>query len=451
MEGQPRFTHRGCSFSVLAEMGAGLRTFTHKNYTIMKLNIIAWLSFTTLLAHPLCAQDTHQKGTFVPQKPGYFQNSILKGIDDYQHQSVPKEAPSRAFKLDLTGVDYPKSLEEFTTVYRNNPISQGNTGTCWSYSTTSYFETEVYRLTKQKVKLSEAYTVYWEYVEKARRFVEERGNSHFDEGSEANAVIRTFKKYGAMPYDQYSGLLPGETYPNHSIMIKEMKDYLENIRSTNAWNEEGVLSTIKSILNHYMGTPPQQVTFQDKTMSPLDYVQNILRLNMDDYIDVISVMEQPYWQKVEYTVPDNWWHDTNYWNVPLDTFMRVVKSSIRAGYSMFVGGDVSESGFVSWNNVAMIPTYDIPSAYIDENAREFRFANGTTTDDHGMHLVGYKTDKNGKDWFLIKDSGSGSRNVGEGNPNFGYYFFQEDYVKLKIMYIVVHRDMMKNLLPLFKA
>jgi bleomycin hydrolase len=112
---------------------------------------------------------------------------------------------------------------------------------------------------------------------------------------------------------------------------------------------------------------------------------------------------------------------------------------------MAIGGDVSEPGYESHVQVAMVPTFDILSAYIDENAREFRFNNHTTTDDHGIHLVGYEN-KDGKDWFLIKDSGSGSRNA----KNKGYYFYQEDYVKLKMMDFLIHKDAVKDLLSKFK-
>ena len=116
---------------------------------------------------------------------------------------------------------------------------------------------------------------------------------------------------------------------------------------------------------------------------------------------------------------------------------------------MSIGGDVSEAGFLREANAAVIPSFDIPSDAIDENARQFRFSNETTTDDHGMHIVGFM-EKDGVTWFLVKDSGSGSRNGGiEKNKNFGYYFFHEDYVKLKIMDFMVHKDMMKDLLPKF--
>jgi len=119
---------------------------------------------------------------------------------------------------------------------------------------------------------------------------------------------------------------------------------------------------------------------------------------------------------------------------------------------MSIGGDVSESGFSRETNCALIPDYDIPSAYINDDARQFRFSNETTTDDHGMQLIGYLENYkgSGKDWYLIKDSSSGSRNVGSSNPNFGYYFFHEDYIKLKMMGFTVHKDAVKEILKKFK-
>jgi len=147
-------------------------------------------------------------------------------------------------------------------------------------------------------------------------------------------------------------------------------------------------------------------------------------------------MEKPYWSQQEYIVPDNWWKSDVYYNIPLENFMLIIKQAVKNGFSISIGGDVSESGYSSKHDVAMIPSYDIPSDFIDENARQFRFSNGTTTDDHAIHLIGYKIDKNNKWWFLIKDSGSGSR-----NGRFpGYYFYHEDYIKLKMMTFTIHRD-----------
>ncbi|HRS53328.1 MAG TPA: C1 family peptidase [Bacteroidales bacterium] len=388
------------------------------------------------------------KGIFIEQKPGYYQNSILKDIRNVAEKKEPPKVNKR-FKLNVESREFPNKKSLYKSYWHNAPVSQGNTGTCWCYSTTSFFESEIYRQTGQKVKLSEMYTVYWEYVAKARRFVRERGNSLFDEGSEANAVVRIWKEHGIVPYEAYTGLKEGQLHHNHEPMVKEMKTYLKYVKEANLWDEEQVVSTIKSILNYYIGEPPSKVKIDNKLITPQEYLKNILKLNMDDYIDVMSLMQQPYWEKVIYDVPDNWWKNTDYYNVPLNVFMQIIKNSIRKGYTLAIGGDVSEAGFETSLQIAIIPTFDIPTEYIDDDARQFRFSNNTTTDDHGMHLVGY-TEINGVDWYLIKDSSSGSRNNDENAPEFGYYFFREDYVKLKMMTILVHKDMVQDIIKQHK-
>jgi len=406
--------------------------------TISLLTLTIIFSFLS----SLFAQDKKNKGVIEEEKDGFYKDEILKNIDEFNN---PEKENKKEFKLDFSGMDIPKSKDEFKSYWYNDPVSQGRTGTCWCFSTTSFFESEIYRLHQKKVKLSEMYTVYWEYVEKAKRYINERGNSEFEEGSEANAVPRIWKIYGIVPAEAYSGRLPDQKFHDHKAMHKEMKSYLENIKSTNAWNLEEAITVIKSILNHYMGDPPVEFYFEGKKYSPKDFLNNYIKIIPDDYVDILSYMQQPYYQQVEYEVEDNWWHSDVYYNVPLNVFMDALKYAIRNGYTMSIGGDVSEAGYDSWHKAAVVPTFDIPSEFIDEYARQFRFSNKTTTDDHGIHLVGYQ-ERNGKDWYLIKDSGSGSRNTGDK----GYYYYHEDYVKLKIMDFMVHKDAVENILKKFK-
>lgn len=381
------------------------------------------------------------KAVFTESKPGFYQE-MMKEIEAFNQKEKQKR---KSFKLDFSSYkNLPKSLDEFKYYWFNEPISQGQTGTCWSFSTTSFYESEVYRLHNKKVKLSEMFTAYWEYVEKAKRYIRERGDSFFGEGSEANAVTRIYKTYGAVPEEVYNGLLPGQKHHDHRAMFNEMENYLKSCKQNNMWNEEEAVENIQAILNHYMGEPPSSFTYEGKTYNPKTFLSDYLKLNMDDYVDILSYMQQPYWQQVEYEVPDNWWHNKDYYNVPLDDFMNAIKSAIKKGFTLAIGGDVSEPGYDSWTKCAVVPTFDIPAEYIDENSRQFRFSNETTTDDHGIHLVGYK-EQDGKMWFLIKDSGAGSRNV---EPK-GFYFYHEDYVKLKIMDFLVHKDAVKDLLAKF--
>jgi len=417
----------------------------------MKRNLITLLAL--LFAFGAMAQKNVSKGKMevYKQGEGYYYESILKDVNAVEEKLTETE-PYKRFVMDQSGLDLPNDPSLYTTAWCQPTISQGNAGTCWCFSTTSLYESEVYRQTGKRVKLSEIYTVYWEYVEKARRFIEKRGDSNFDEGSEGNAVRRIMDMYGAVPESEYTGLLNGRKFHSHAKMMEEMLGFLNSMKASNAWNMEYGLATIKDIMNHYIGKPPVEFTVEGKTYTPKTYLKDYLKLNPDDFVEILSYEQEPFWQKVEYKVPDNWWHSKDYYNVPLDVFMKAVKDAIKSGYTMSIGGDVSEGGFSRETNCAMIPDYDIPSDYINDDARQFRFSNGTTTDDHGMHLIGilenYKG--SGKDWYLIKDSSSGSRNVGEGDPKFGYYFFHEDYIKLKMMGFTIHKDAVKEILKKFK-
>jgi bleomycin hydrolase len=398
--------------------------------TIFSTLVICFL-FTSLWAQKV----TKDRAMFV-EPTNEFYDQIKSELKDFYDQKEPEK---KKFKMDFTGLDLPQDIKEFTYQWHNEPISQGRTGTCWSFCTTSFYESEIFRQSGVKVKLSEMYTVYWEYVEKARRFVQERGDSHFAQGSMANAVSRIWKKYGIVPTEEYPGIPEGQPFLDHRKMYGEMKEYLQSVKEMNMWNEIDVQANIKSILNYYMGEPPLKISYNGKNITPLEYLENVLKLNLDDYVDLMSLKEAPYFKNVEYPVPDNWWHSEDYYNVPLDLFMEAINESIRRGYTVNIGGDVSESGYDSHFEVALVPTFDIPSEYIDENSRQFRFSNKATTDDHGIHIVGYKK-HNGDNWYLIKDSGSGAFN----GKNKGYRFYHEDYIKLKIMDITIHRDIAKE-------
>jgi bleomycin hydrolase len=50
-------------------------------------------------------------------------------------------------------------------------ISQGSTGTCWSFSTISFLESEIIRLSGKTVDLSEMFSVRNTYLDKAENYV----------------------------------------------------------------------------------------------------------------------------------------------------------------------------------------------------------------------------------------------------------------------------------------
>ena len=352
-----------------------------------------------------------------------------------------KEDAAKALRATLPQAQLPGPPESFQTPFHFEPQAQYYTGTCWAFAATSFLESEAQRLSGKKVKLSEMHTVYYEYLEKARRFVQERGDSQFGEGSQHNAVTRMWKLYGAVPLAAYKGVLAEDGLHDHLRMFDEMEAFLQFVKANDLWDEEWVLEVIRTIMDRCMGPPPKTFKYKRKEYTPQSFVKEVLEVNPDDYVGIISTMRHPFFTRAEFEVEDNWWHDASYVNVPLNVFFETLVKLVKQGYTAAIGGDVSEPGKNHRQDVAFVPTFDIPGDYIDQASREYRIDNGATGDDHGIHLVGW-SESEGKLWFLIKDSGRSARH---GRYE-GYYFFREDFVRLKMLSFFVHKTAVKELL-----
>ncbi len=363
-----------------------------------------------------------------------------------KEEAKARKKARRDLRFAVGEIERPEGPSSFTTVWHQPPTAQFLTGTCWSFSTTSFLESEAKRLGGVEVKLSEMWSAYWEYVEKAKGFVASRGETAYEEGSESNAVLRVMRGHGLMTRAAYPGVLAADGRFDHSQMIQKMQSFLAFCKEHGYWDEAYVVGGIRAILDETMGAPPETVEWQGRTLTPQQFMSEVCHLDPTDYVDVMSTLSKPFWTRAEYEVPDNWWHDASYVNVPLADWYAAVVKAIDAGYSLVIGGDVSEPGIWGEEDVAVVPSFDIPQAYIDQDARELRFYNHTSTDDHGIHLVGH-TRLDGHDWFLIKDSGRSAR---RGSFK-GYYMYRDDYVKLKMLTIMVHKDAVADLLARVKA
>lgn len=397
---------------------------------IMK-SMLSFLITFAFFSGGLSAQIDKDRADYIKYRKGFYYNEILPSLNRQE-----PEPDREVFKM-LPGenLEYPSEISQFEYLWHNNPESQGSTGTCWAYAATSFLESEVYRLHNKKVQLSEMYFVYMDYVVRARDFVKSRGGTYFNHGSEANAVTRMMKKFGAMPYQAYPGKGKTEDFHDHGQMMKEMKAYLQSVKENNAWNEELVVATIKNIMNFHMEPPPQHFEVGGEEYTPKTYANDYLKMDASDYFSFMSTSSKAFWQRGELVEPDNWWHANNYFNLPLEDYFKLIDRSIDKGFSICICGDVSEPGHLSRKEVSVIPDFDIPSEYINQSARELRLNNKTTTDDHCIHLIGHTTIDDER-WYLIKDSGAG----GFDGTNKGYRFFHEDYIRLKMMNILVHKN-----------
>ena len=295
---------------------------------------------------------------------------------------VKEEAEARKdakldLRFDMSGIERPSGPEAFTTqAWHLPPTPQYRTGTCWSFATTSFMESEINRLSGQEIKLSEIWGAYWEFVNKARGYVETRGESFFGHGSQSAALLRVYREHGVVPRADYEGVLAEDGRFDHNLTKDRMNEFLDWCRDHNFWDEDFIINTIRGILDLTMGRPPETITWNGKEISPKAFLTNVCEINPDDYVSLISTLSIPFWSRGSYDVPDNWWHDTSYINVPLDDWYEVIHSTASAGQSLVIGGDVSEPGLWGLEDIAVVPTFDIPGDYIDQDSREFRFIKG---------------------------------------------------------------------------
>ena len=141
---------------------------------------------------------------------------------------------------------------EFTDAKRLPATSVKNqfkSGTCWSYSGLSFFESELLRMGKGTYNLSPMWVVRNTYSEKATKYVRMDGTINFGSGGEFNDVTMVWSKFGMIPMEAYPGLNYGEDKPVFGELDEVLKDYVTGIvknpnhKLTTAWHTgfEGIL------------------------------------------------------------------------------------------------------------------------------------------------------------------------------------------------------------------
>ncbi len=343
----------------------------------------------------------------------------------------------------------PKVELEYTPIK-----DQYRSGTCWSFATISFLESELLRLNKGTFDLSEMYYVHQAYNQKASKFIRYHGSYNFGPGGQAHDVLDIIRQNGIITQEQYSGIPSGNNNkPDHGEMDEILSGFLKSLGNT----KSGKLSSqwpiaFNAILESYMGKLPESNKI------------NSYGLNVDDYVEITSYTHHPFYSRFILEIPDNW-SGGSYYNVPIDELIQIINYSLENGYSICWDGDVSDRGFSHSNSLAIVPAfqpfsnsatemekwekmtekekgemvYDFKyvrnEREITQQMRQEAFDNYQTTDDHLMHLVGKVVDQNGKTYFITKNSWSDKSNQTGGLLN-----MSEAFVKLNTVAIMVHKD-----------
>lgn len=311
-------------------------------------------------------------------------------------------------------------------------LSQGRTGTCWCFATTSFLESEVKRLKGETVDLSEMYGVHAGWREKSEVFVRLHGKVQLGQGGLSHDLIAIAREHGVMPASAYSGLREGRAEHDHEELEKILQTllpiYANGKRPSPEWQD-----AVGGVIDAYLGKPPASFEVGGRTVTPQQYAREVLALPLDDYVELMSFDSEGFGTKGELLVPDNWMRDSNYWNVPIQELLANVDHALRAGYSIALDCDVSEATNDQGRGLMRLSP-QMEKHEITDDLRQLQFDSRETTDDHLMHIVGIAKDKDGGVWYVVKNSWG---NVG---PFEGNVMMSRAYLALKTLAIMVHKD-----------
>lgn len=355
------------------------------------------------------------------------------------------------------------------TIIKENPITsikdQNRSGTCWDYSTLSFFESEILKATGKTYDLCESFVANKTYMERAIQVVRFHGDCQFAQGGSAEDPLAVMKKYGICPEEAmpFPGSLYGDSLNNYGEFFSVMEPYVNAVARSSAKKISNQWKVgLQGILDAYLGKCPEKFVYEGKEYTPKTFV-NSLGINLDDYVSITSYTHHPFYTTFAVEVQDNWRFPQSY-NVPMNEMMQIIDNAVEQGYTIAWGGDVSEEGFTRqglayaidskraeslagsdmarWlklsaekkRNIIDSLGCTVPEIVPTQELRQERFDNWELTDDHGMLIFGIAKDQNGKEYYMVKNS------WGETGAYKGIWYMTKNYIAANTMDFMINKN-----------
>lgn len=263
--------------------------------------------------------------------------------------------------------------------------NQQKSGRCWMFAALNnirYSISKDLNIKDHDFELSEAYTMFWDKLEKANYFLENiistveleldsrrvmwLLNEPTNDGGQWDMFTALIEKYGIVP--KYS--MPESYHSSNSrflnkILSLKLRDLAKRLRQDYKLGadkeslreeKEIMLAEIYSILAYFLGEPPKEFDFEykdkdgkfyrDSGLSPLEFYNKYSKVKMTDYVSIINAPtnDKPFDQTytVEFLGNVKEGQQIHYLNLPIEKLIDYSTAQLKDGEPVWFGCDVGQ-------------------------------------------------------------------------------------------------------------
>ncbi|MFZ5517226.1 MAG: aminopeptidase C [Candidatus Zhuqueibacterota bacterium] len=351
---------------------------------------------------------------------------------------------------------------------------QKSSGRCWLFTSLNVLRPQIIKKNNLKeFQFSENYLFFWDQLEKANLFLEgiistrdqkmdDRDvewlfKNPLQDGGIWNYAVDLIGKYGAVPKDamaesynsENTGMmrrLVSSKLKSQGLTLRELHKKGRTVSELRS-EKVSMLAEIYRMLVINLGLPPKEFTwiYEDKdgkisapkTYTPQAFYQEIVAINLRDYVQLMNDPTRPYFKLYEIKFDRNM-ADRQNWtfiNLPTDAIKKFAKASILADEAMYFSCDVGKQ--LDRDAGILRPgLYDYESIYgvkfeMDKVERIQTYDSGSS---HGMSLVGVDTTADGSTtkWLL-------ENSWGKSSGYNGFLIMTDDWFDDYMFRLVVHK------------
>ena len=263
--------------------------------------------------------------------------------------------------------------------------NQEKSGRCWMFAALNnirYSISKDLEIKDHDFELSQAYTMFWDKLEKANYFLENiistveldldsrrvmwLLNEPTNDGGQWDMFTALIEKYGIVP--KY--VMPESYHSSNSrymnkILSLKLRDLAQTLREdfklgadkeSLREEKEDMLAEIYSILAYFLGEPPQNFDFEyrnkdgefyrDSELTPQEFYNKYSKVKMTDYVSIINAPtdDKPFDQTytVEFLGNVKEGQQIHYLNLPIEKLIVYTKEQLKDGEPVWFGCDVGQ-------------------------------------------------------------------------------------------------------------